>query len=590
MMFKLIIIGILCTAGYLSAVDRYEAESAVVDENSIVKVVDNNASGGYYINMKEGTLTFKVIAEKADFYTIWSFYKVDDANGKIQNLSVNGSSCGQMSFPFTEKFVLVKSSSKVKLVSGTNTISFTKSWGWVNLDYIEITTFTDTPFSYSKTLVTPNASQSAKKIYSFICDNFQKKTISGVMTNNVFQNDGKYTPYTVDDQTELSWIKTASGKTPALVGFDFLHGTGLSSDNQWHIAYTSATLSMAENVFNHGGIPAYTWHWMDPSKAVEAFYTKSSGNTPFTTFDIKKAFTDTVKCEEYNTGSSEYKAIVENMDTTAVYLKKLAVKGIAVIWRPMHEASGKWFWWGAGGPKPCVGIYRLMFDRFVNYHKLDNLIWLWTTDEAGDALDWYPGDEYVDIVGRDYYYYPREANHGSLVASFEKVKEIFGGRKIVTLSECGSVPHPDSLVGDGSGWSFFMPWYGDYTMDGWAHDNTAADWKSIMNNNYVITLDKMPGWGNYAVSNRMSLVNKNQNSSSRLQYKKGYLELILHDNLTGTVELYNIKGRCIAVLSDLALASGKHQFDLDGIAKGIYFVKVKDFSGSRPLVQQLIVR
>ena len=72
-----------------------------------------------------------------------------------------------------------------------------------------------------------------------------------------------------------------------------------------------------------------------------------------------------------------------------------------------------------------------------------------------DALDWYPGDEYVDIIGRDYYYYPREANHGSLVASFEKVKEIFNGRKIIALTENGSIPHPDSLIGDEAGLVLF---------------------------------------------------------------------------------------------------------------------------------------
>lgn len=58
--------------------------------------------------------------------------------------------------------------------------------------------------------------------------------------------------------------------------------------------------------------------------------------------------------------------------------------------------------------------------------------------KASDAADWYPGDAYVDIVGRDYYYYPRIANHGSLVASFEKVKDLFGGTKLIALSENGS--------------------------------------------------------------------------------------------------------------------------------------------------------
>jgi mannan endo-1,4-beta-mannosidase len=246
-------------------------------------------------------------------------------------------------------------------------------------------------------------------------------------------------------------------------------------------------------MFKRGGIIAFCWHWMDPSLAVETFYTESSNNKPFTTFDLGKAFTDST-FTTFNTNSAEYKAIIRDLDIVAALLKVLGVKDIPVLWRPIHEASGRWFWWGTPGPKACKALWRLIYDRFTTQHKLNHLIWVWTTDEAADAVDWYPGDNYVDILGRDYYYYPRIANHGSLVASFENLKNIFGGTKLITLSENGSIPHPDSLKGDGAAWSYFMPWYGDYTMDGWAHDNTADDWKAVMNNPYVITLDQMPGW------------------------------------------------------------------------------------------------
>jgi mannan endo-1,4-beta-mannosidase len=187
-----------------------------------------------------------------------------------------------------------------------------------------------------------------------------------------------------------------------------------------------------------------------------------------------------------------------------------------------------------------------MFERYTKVHHLNNLIWVWTTDEASDALDWYPGDEYVDIVGRDYYYYPREKNHGSLVASFEKVKDIFGGKKIITLSENGSVPHPDSMKADGAGWSWFMPWYGEYTMDGWAHDNTAEDWKSIMNNAYVITLDKMPGWKNYNPKVSTVLQSEKVNDlSTILQLKQGKCVFANSLKDISNVEVYSLQGKRI---------------------------------------------
>ena len=79
---------------------------------------------------------------------------------------------------------------------------------------------------------------------------------------------------------------------------------------------------------------------------------------------------------------------------------------MALLWRPLHEASGKWFWWGAKGAAPCKALWNLMYDRMVNHHGLTNLIWVWNSD--GADYEWYPGDDKVDILARDFYYYPRE--------------------------------------------------------------------------------------------------------------------------------------------------------------------------------------
>ncbi|HAJ78982.1 MAG TPA: beta-mannosidase [Fibrobacteres bacterium] len=579
MKIKALLFVVAGLSGIVAAADRYEAESAIVDENSVTKIADTSASGGYYVNMEDGNLKFKVTVATTGYYTLWVYYSQPfDTNGKIQNLTVNGSSKGQISFPYTEKFVYMKASAKIKLAEGIDTIGIVKSWGWVNLDYIELTSYESTPFNITSALVTPNASISARKMFSFLLNNFQKKIISGVMTNTVMQNDGKYTPDTVENQTEVAWIDSVSGKVPALIGLDFMHAAGYNDTNEWHRGYTRATLSLARTVFKKGGIPAYCWHWKDPNDSVEAFYSPSSGNSPFTTFDLNKAFKDSTTYAAFDSTSREFKGIIKALDTVAGYLKSLSDSNVAVLWRPLHESSGKWFWWGYKGPGACKALYRLMFDRFTNYHKLDNLIWVWTTDEASDALNWYPGDDYVDIVGRDYYYYPREANHGSLVASFEKLKEMYSGNKLVALSENGSVPYPDSMVADGAGWSYFMPWYGDYTMDGWAHDNTAADWKTIMNNDYVITLDKMPGWNKYVVSVKDKKISAAVNTTF-MHYGKHILEFTQSVNSAVVVDLIGINGRHIANIHSGNLGAGTYRFDIKNFASGMYLVRVKNASG-----------
>lgn len=577
----------LILSGIAGADVRYEAENSIVDENMVQKIQDSRASEGFYVNMKDGELAFNVDISTSGFYAIYVNYSQPyDTNGKIQNFSVNGVKKGQMSFPYTDTFVTMKAVSKVKLSKSTNTLGIVKSWGWVNVDYIEIKPWQENPFSISNDLVTPNASENTRKMYCFLKQHFQKKIISGVMTNTVMENDGNYTPNTVENQTEVAWISNASGKIPALLGFDLFHGTGKNSDSEWHEGYNNATLSLAEDIYKKGGFPSYCWHWKDPSQKVEAFYSESSGNSKTTDFNLSKAYIDPKTCNTFDTSSEEYKAIIKDLDIAAGYLKILADKDIPVLWRPLHEASGKWFWWGYSGADACKGLYRLMFDRFTSHHGLNNLIWIWTSDEAGNALDWYPGDDCVDIIGRDYYYYPREANHGSLAASFEKVKEIYKGTKIIALTENGSIPHPDSLTNDGAGWSYFMPWYGDYTMDGWAHDNTAADWKSIMNNRYVITLDQMPGWDR--VSTYPDKQKKHLSSQVSISFRNGFIECVLKESCDASMDIYTMQGKYITGMQpDITLKTGINRLKVKGIAEGLYLVRFK--KGTNVISKSIIV-
>lgn len=554
----------------LAAPVRYEAEASRFDPNAVAKTASASASGGFFVSMKDGDLAFSVEAPAAGFYSLWAGYaQPNDRAGKFQNLFVNGQSAGQIAFPYTTAFATVKISAKIRLRAGVNEISIRKSWGWVDLDFLEVRDYESLPFSIPAAPVDPNASVNARKLYGFLHERFGQRVISGFMTNSVMANDGKYTPLTLDNQEEAVWIKKASGKLPALMGLDFLHATGLNSDQDWHRGYTRATLALAAEMFAKGGIPVFCWHWMDPSLATEAFYTASSGNKPIAAFDLAKAFSDTTYAA-FDTAGAAYKSLIRDMDAVAGQLKSLADKGVPVLWRPLHEASGRWFWWGTRGPKPCRALYRLMFDRFTRLHGLHNLIWVWTTDEAADAGEWYPGDDVVDIVGRDFYYYPRIADHGSLAASFEKVKEITGGRKLLALSENGSIPHPDSLQGDGAGWSFFMPWYGDYTMDGWAHDNTAADWKAILNHPYVITLDGMPGWDKYTPSASIATARPHDDAGFRV--RQDWLE-----TPTGirTLQLYDMSGRLVSILRPL----GGGRFSRYGIAPGVYQARAHGADG-----------
>jgi mannan endo-1,4-beta-mannosidase len=370
----------------------------------------------------------------------------------------------------------------------------------------------------------------------------------------------------------MAHIKNVSGKLPALMGLDFMHSSGKGADSAWYMGYTNGTLSLAEEFFKMGGIPIYCWHWKDPLKKTsqDAFYSKE------TAFDLTKAFKSADYTEtNFNESSAEYKGLVEDIDRIAGYLKKLADKDVPVLWRPLHEAAGGWFWWGRDKkPEPCRALYRFMFDRMTRRHGLNNLIWVWTTEESGRELEWYPGDDVVDIVGRDYYPSDnqRAKEHGSRVASFENIKTIFGAKKIIALSENGAIPHPDSLVADGAEWSWFMPWYGDFTKD----VNVPAIWNQTMNHSYVITLDKMPGWDKYNVTSICKMTPVATAAQSRVSVKsyRNLLELNIKGINVRGVELFDLRGARIAVLSKDKLGDGKYKFATAGLARQMCFVRV----------------
>src|SRR5690606_4433648 len=164
-----------------------------------------------------------------------------------------------------------------------------------------------------------------------------------------------------------------------------------------------------------------------------------------TLFDVSKIF---------ETDSPEYAAMMRDIDSVAGFFKILQSEKIPAIWRPLHEASGGWFWWGAKGAEPCKKLYQLMYRRMVNYHGLRNLIWVWTDEPNGP--EWYPGDDFVDIVGRDLYV---KGNHHSQKKEFNRMNQLYQGKKMLALSECGSFPDPDGLLKDRVPWSWFMPWY-----------------------------------------------------------------------------------------------------------------------------------
>lgn len=343
----------------------------------------------------------------------------------------------------------------------------------------------------SATPVTEGATEGAQKLYNFLAMNYGVKTVSGVMTGDV-------SSATVKELPDVISFQEHTGKLPALVGFDFLFATGVKASDSWYQSYTQMALDAAKDLWNNGGIPAFTWHWKDPSDQIDAFYTKSGNDKEYTEFDFTKGFADpacTANCT-WNKESETYKQLVSDIDEIADMFLGLQEAGVAAIFRPLHEASGKWFWWGTKGGAAFQTLYNLVYDEMVGVKGVKNLVWVWNPEYTSDK-DWNPGTAKYDVISLDIY----EAwdYTTKYTKAYTELTTNYGTDKILAVSENGSIPDMSAMKAGNTVWSWWMPWY--QTWDGKFLDQTVeAVWEANMESPCTIDLESMPGWDKYTIS------------------------------------------------------------------------------------------
>ena len=347
----------------------------------------------------------------------------------------------------------------------------------------------------TKTLVNPNASREARNVFAFLHEQSGKKTLSGVQSSHSHKNDF------------IDAVYNHTGKHPALAGYDFLFLQFSPTPDGWSWVQNYNDMSAPKEQWAANGLVNYMWHWNVPNS--KADWDNGVNNYNFdgfafycdkTSFDINEALKE---------GTWQHDFIMKDIEEVAGYLQLLEDENIPVIWRPLHEAAGNynlygpngaWFWWGRGGAEPCKALWRLLYDQLVNKYGLDNLIWVWTVDVTKGAedqfMDWYPGDEYVDILGVDIY----EQNIDAKSRQYQALVDIAKGGKLVTISECGNIPDPAKCMEAGNKWSWFMVWCNSDSSgniilspsDPNFKYNTGDYWKQVIGSPYVINREDMP--------------------------------------------------------------------------------------------------
>jgi hypothetical protein len=90
------------------------------------------------------------------------------------------------------------------------------------------------------------------------------------------------------------------------------------------------------------------------------------------------------------------------------------------------------------------------------------LIWVWTSGTDSDDRSWYTGHNVVYIVDADIYH--SQGDHRSQVSSFNFLRDLFNGKKIFVITECGSIPSVDNMESSSATWIYFIPCYDNYII------------------------------------------------------------------------------------------------------------------------------
>ncbi|MBK6282145.1 MAG: hypothetical protein IPF54_05280 [Draconibacterium sp.] len=95
-------------------------------------------------------------------------------------------------------------------------------------------------------------------------------------------------------------------------------------------------------------------------------------------------------------------------------------KYIPILFRPFHEHTGSWFWWGKDlcSVEEYKVLWRFTVSYLQNEKNIHHLIYTYSTDRfktAGEYLERYPGDDIIDVLGFDLY------DRGTDYPGFEKI-------------------------------------------------------------------------------------------------------------------------------------------------------------------------
>lgn len=299
--------------------------------------------------------------------------------------------------------------------------------------------------------VNSDASTQARELYNYLLSISGKKTVTG-------QHDYLESPDELSNK-----VQKISQAYVGLHGYEMGAISGQSDATE--AAQRKNVVDSAIRWSRAGGIVTMTFHEALPGR-------------PLTWANVQAKVSQAEFNKYVTPGTTQYNLFIADLDKVAVSLKQLRDAGVPVLWRPYHEMNGDWFWWG--NKNNFNQLWNIMYDRFVNTHQLNNLLWVWSPNAPNSYTvpytPKYPGDDKVDILAVDIYNNDFKQSHYEGLLGLARNKPI-------AIGEHGEMPSSEVLQAQPK-WVYSMTWGKMLT-----ENNTTNQIQDYMNDSRSLTRD-----------------------------------------------------------------------------------------------------
>ncbi|MEZ5946214.1 MAG: glycosyl hydrolase [Hyphomonas sp.] len=271
-------------------------------------------------------------------------------------------------------------------------------------------------------------------------------------------------------------LVSMTGKEPAILGLELMFAATYDG-------YDDALVAHARAHARRGGLVTLAWHQRNPLKVCPRGEFYDCSKTPMRDDEFERMLTP---------GTRENALWRADVAATAETLKRLQAEGIPILFRPYHEMTGDWFWWGQKAAFP--ELWDALYDELVGVHGLNNLIWVWSGDrDAERAAQYWPRRHKPDVVGTDVYESSNQSPN--YTAALPELRRL-APEAPFAFTEVGKLPAPSVLDAARPAW--VLAWGGEFLNADWVQTwdcsscNSEGDVKAFFAQPRVKALDDMP--------------------------------------------------------------------------------------------------